>query len=61
LKLHEIDHAYAHVGLRAHFAEEAVGRDTGEVRVRRVLGVFAVGRVLNTRTGRSQTVEWHGA
>jgi xanthine dehydrogenase YagR molybdenum-binding subunit len=52
LKLHEIDHAYAHAGFGAHFAEAAVDRDTGEVRVRRMLGVFAVGRVLNTKTAR---------
>jgi xanthine dehydrogenase YagR molybdenum-binding subunit len=56
LKLHEIDHAYAHAGFGAHFAEAAVDRDTGEVRVRRMLGAFAVSRVLNTKTGRSQTI-----
>ncbi|MFC5905686.1 xanthine dehydrogenase family protein molybdopterin-binding subunit [Streptacidiphilus monticola] len=38
----------------AQFAEVAVDRDTGEVRLRRLLGVFAVGRVLNPRTARSQ-------
>jgi xanthine dehydrogenase YagR molybdenum-binding subunit len=52
----ELDHAYAHAGFGAHFAEAAVDRDTGEVRVRRMLGVFAVGRVLNTKTARSQMI-----
>ena len=38
----------------AHFAEVAVDLASGEVRARRMLGVFAVGRVLNPRTARSQ-------
>jgi len=38
----------------AHFAEVAVNADTGEVRVRRMLGVFAAGRILNQKTARSQ-------
>jgi xanthine dehydrogenase YagR molybdenum-binding subunit len=38
----------------AHFAEVAVNVVTGEVRVRRMLGVFAAGRVLNAKTARSQ-------
>lgn len=42
-------HAYG-----AHFAEVAVDMDTFEVRVRRMLGVFAAGRILNARTARSQ-------
>jgi xanthine dehydrogenase YagR molybdenum-binding subunit len=52
----DLDHAYAHAGFGAHFAEVAVDRDTGEVRVRRMVGVFAVGRVLNTKTARSQMI-----
>jgi xanthine dehydrogenase YagR molybdenum-binding subunit len=40
----------------AHFAEVGVDRDTGEVRVRRMLGVFAAGRVLNAKTARSQAI-----
>ncbi|WP_431046270.1 xanthine dehydrogenase family protein molybdopterin-binding subunit [Streptomyces sp. P1-3] len=40
----------------AQFAEVAVDMDTGETRVRRLLGVFAVGRVLNPLTARSQLV-----
>jgi len=39
----------------AHFAEVGVDADTGEVRLRRMLGVFAAGRVLNEKTARSQS------
>ena len=38
----------------AHFAEVAVNIDTGEIRVRRLLGVFAAGRILNEKTAKSQ-------
>lgn len=38
----------------AHFVEVAVNATTGEVRVRRMLGVFAAGRILNAKTARSQ-------
>ncbi len=37
----DLDNAYAHAGFGAHFVEAAVDLDTGEVRVRRMLGVFA--------------------
>jgi xanthine dehydrogenase YagR molybdenum-binding subunit len=40
----------------AHFAEVGVDQDTGEVRVRRMLGVFTAGRVLNAKTARSQAI-----
>src|ERR1700732_2654643 len=50
----ELDNSYAHDAFGAHFAEVGVHRDTGEVRVRRMLGVFAAGRILNTKTARSQ-------
>jgi xanthine dehydrogenase YagR molybdenum-binding subunit len=40
----------------AHFAEVAVDMDTGEIRLRRMLGVFAAGRVLNEKTARSQAI-----
>jgi xanthine dehydrogenase YagR molybdenum-binding subunit len=42
-------HAYG-----AQFAEVRVHEDTGEVRVPRLLGVFAAGRIINAKTGRSQ-------
>ncbi len=38
----------------AHFAEVGVNVVTGEVRVRRMLAVFAAGRILNAKTARSQ-------
>ena len=38
----------------AHFCEVGVNAVTGEVRVRRMLGVFAAGRILNEQTARSQ-------
>ena len=38
----------------AQFAEVGVDMVTGEVRVRRMLGVFACGRILNQKTARSQ-------
>jgi xanthine dehydrogenase YagR molybdenum-binding subunit len=40
----------------AHFAEVGVDVDTGEVRLRRMLGVFTAGRVLNAKTARSQAI-----
>src|SRR5712672_3043904 len=40
----------------AHFAEVGVDMDTGEVRLRRMLGVFTAGRVLNAKTARSQAI-----
>jgi xanthine dehydrogenase YagR molybdenum-binding subunit len=52
----DLDDAYAHAGFGAHFVEVGVDRDTGEVRVRRMLGVFAVGRILNAKTARSQII-----
>ncbi|MEV8065808.1 xanthine dehydrogenase family protein molybdopterin-binding subunit [Streptomyces sp. NPDC085995] len=38
----------------AQFAEVAVDVTTGEVRVRRMLGIFAAGRIVNPLTARSQ-------
>jgi xanthine dehydrogenase YagR molybdenum-binding subunit len=40
----------------AHFAEVGVDVDTGEIRLRRMLGVFAAGRILNAKTARSQLI-----
>ena len=40
----------------ASFAEVAVDAITGEVRVRRLLGVFAAGRIINAMTARSQFI-----
>ena len=38
----------------AHFVEVGVYADTAEVRVRRMLGVFAAGRILNPKAARNQ-------
>jgi xanthine dehydrogenase YagR molybdenum-binding subunit len=40
----------------AHFAEVGVDADTGEIRLRQMLGVFSPGRVLNPKTARSQLI-----
>ncbi len=40
----------------AHFAEVGVDADTGEIRLRQMLGVFAAGRILNAKTARSQMI-----
>jgi xanthine dehydrogenase YagR molybdenum-binding subunit len=40
----------------AQFCEVGVNPRTGEVRVRRHLGVFAAGRIINPRTARSQLI-----
>jgi len=40
----------------AQFAEVRVNADTGEVRVPRMLGVFAAGRIVNPRLARSQFI-----
>jgi xanthine dehydrogenase YagR molybdenum-binding subunit len=40
----------------AQFAEVRVHADTGEIRVPRLLGVFAAGRIINPRTARSQFI-----
>ncbi len=40
----------------AHFAQVAVSSLTGEVKLRRMLGVFAAGRILNDKTARSQAI-----
>lgn len=47
---------FAMYAFGAQFAEARVHRDTGEIRVPRLLGVFAAGRIINPRTARSQFV-----
>lgn len=46
--------AYSSHGFGAQFAEVRVHAHTGEVRVPRLLGVWAVGRVISARTAHSQ-------
>jgi xanthine dehydrogenase YagR molybdenum-binding subunit len=45
---------YAMYSFGAQFAEVRVHMDTGEIRVPRMLGVFAAGRIINAKTARSQ-------
>jgi xanthine dehydrogenase YagR molybdenum-binding subunit len=52
----KLEDAYSQAGYGAHFAEVGVDLDTGEIRVRRMLGVMACGRVLNAKTARSQAI-----
>ncbi|AKZ59896.1 Periplasmic aromatic aldehyde oxidoreductase, molybdenum binding subunit [Streptomyces ambofaciens ATCC 23877] len=47
---------FARHAFGAHFAEVTVDTVTGEVRVTRMLGVFAAGHILNARTARSQFI-----
>ncbi|MEU5700682.1 xanthine dehydrogenase family protein molybdopterin-binding subunit [Streptomyces aurantiacus] len=52
----DADSPYARHAFGAHFAEVTVDTVSGEVRVRRLLGVYAAGRILNARTARSQFI-----
>jgi xanthine dehydrogenase YagR molybdenum-binding subunit len=56
IKPGKTEKAYTQAGYGAHFCEVAVDADTGETRVRRMLGVFAAGRILNAKTARSQAI-----
>ena len=47
---------YAQATFGAHFAEVAVDSATGEIRVRRMGGAFAAGRILNPKSARSQVI-----
>jgi xanthine dehydrogenase YagR molybdenum-binding subunit len=47
---------YVTAAYGACFAEVAVDIDSGEPRLRRMLGVFTVGRLLNAKTARSQAI-----
>ncbi|MFC0111301.1 xanthine dehydrogenase family protein molybdopterin-binding subunit [Kibdelosporangium aridum] len=47
---------YALYAFGAQFAEVRVHADTGEIRVPRMLGVFAACRIVNPRTARSQLI-----
>ncbi|MFF3226966.1 xanthine dehydrogenase family protein molybdopterin-binding subunit [Nocardia suismassiliense] len=51
----DTDHFATH-SFGAQFAETWVNRDTGEIRVPRMLGVFSIGRAINPRMLRSQLI-----
>ena len=50
------DDEHASYAFGAQFAEARVNAVTGEIRVPRLLGVFAAGRIINPRTARSQFI-----
>ena len=50
----DLTRKFAQATFGAHFVEVGVDADTGEVRIRRMLGVFAAGRILNPKAARSQ-------
>jgi xanthine dehydrogenase YagR molybdenum-binding subunit len=52
----EAESAHARHAFGAQFAQVSVNRVTGEVRVERLLGVFAAGRILNPKLARSQFI-----
>ena len=52
----DMDKKFSQQSYGAHFVEVAVDMDSGEVRVRRMLGVFAAGRILNMKTATSQAL-----
>ena len=48
--------AFSQESYGAYFAEVGVDVDTAEIRLRRMLGVFTAGRILNAKTARSQAI-----
>lgn len=52
----DLDKKYAQATFGAHFCEVGVDMDTAEVRVRRMGGAFAAGRILNPKSARSQVI-----
>ena len=47
---------YAQATFGAHFCEVGIDVDTAEVRIRRMSGAFAAGRILNPKSARSQVI-----
>lgn len=52
----DLDKRYAQATFGAHFCEVGVDVDTAEVRIRRMGGAFAAGRILNPKSARSQVI-----
>jgi len=52
----DLDKRYAQATFGAHFCEVGVDMDTAEVRIRRMGGAFAAGRILNPKSARSQVI-----
>ncbi|MDP4021268.1 xanthine dehydrogenase family protein molybdopterin-binding subunit [Methylobacterium sp. NEAU 140] len=56
IKPGEMKAKFSQYSYGAHFAEVGVDAETGEIRLRRMLGVFTGGRILNAKTARSQAI-----
>ena len=52
----DLDKTYAQATFGAHFVEVGVHALTGEIRVRRMSGVYSAGRILNPISARSQVI-----
>lgn len=52
----DLSKRFAQQTFGAHFVEVGVDSVTGEIRIRRMLGVFAAGRILNPLAARSQII-----
>ena len=52
----DLDKRYAQATFGAHFVEVGVDAMTGEIRVRRMGGAFAAGRILNPKSARNQVI-----
>lgn len=52
----DLTKTYAQATFGAHFVEVGVNSATGEIRVRRMGGAFAAGRILNPKSARSQVI-----
>ncbi|HKY80929.1 MAG TPA: aldehyde oxidoreductase molybdenum-binding subunit PaoC [Sphingobium sp.] len=52
----DLTERYAQATFGAHFCEVGVDIDTAEVRLRRMSGVFAAGRILNPKSARNQVI-----
>ncbi|WP_029011396.1 aldehyde oxidoreductase molybdenum-binding subunit PaoC [Azospirillum halopraeferens] len=52
----DLDKTYAQGTFGAHFCEVGVDAYTGEIRVRRMVGAFAAGRILNPKSARNQII-----
>jgi xanthine dehydrogenase YagR molybdenum-binding subunit len=56
IKPGDLTKKFSQYSFGAHFAEVGIDPDSGEVRLRRMLGVFTGGRILNAKTARSQAM-----
>ncbi|MFZ2996443.1 aldehyde oxidoreductase molybdenum-binding subunit PaoC [Sphingobium sp.] len=52
----DLDKRFAQATFGAHFCEVGVDIDTAEIRIRRMGGAFAAGRILNPKSARSQVI-----